>query len=168
MKAIVVYESCFGNTYSVCTALAEGLREAGADVEQLEVSAAQGHALDCDLLVLGAPTHSHGLPTAGTRKQAASAGGQAPVTGIRELLEQVNLGQVGRCVLLDTVSGHGFFYGSAAKDMAKRLKRRGGVAAEHRSFTVEGSEGPLAADALDEAKAGGRELTGSSALTQQD
>ena len=61
MKAVVVYESLYGNTHAVAEAVAEGLRErAEVDVSPVEDSSS-GVVEDADLLVVGGPTHVHGM-----------------------------------------------------------------------------------------------------------
>ncbi len=69
MKAIVVYESMFGNTREVAEAIAEGLRPI-ATVSVLPVSEAPESTAGFDLLVAGAPTHMHGLSRPASRMEA--------------------------------------------------------------------------------------------------
>jgi hypothetical protein len=69
MNVVVVYESIYGNTRAVAEAVADGL--GGADV--MPVHAAADAALDADLLVVGGPTHMHGLTTTRSRRMAADA-----------------------------------------------------------------------------------------------
>jgi flavodoxin I len=58
MKALVIYESFFGNTEKVARAIGEAL-SAGAEVEVVAVSDAGSDRLHgLDLLVLGAPTRA--------------------------------------------------------------------------------------------------------------
>jgi len=53
MKALVVYESLFGNTEEVARAVADGL-SAGMDVDVVEVGSAQAPLVDLvDLVVVG-------------------------------------------------------------------------------------------------------------------
>jgi flavodoxin len=59
-RALVVYESMFGNTEAIAHAIAEGLSP-HLSVELVEVSAAPITLRDVDLLVTGAPTHAFGL-----------------------------------------------------------------------------------------------------------
>lgn len=62
MRAVVVYESTYGNTRHVAEAVAEGLGDA-ADVTVVAVSDAGGVPItDADLVVVGAPTHVHDDP----------------------------------------------------------------------------------------------------------
>ncbi len=61
MRAVVVYESMFGNTHEVAERIASGLA-ARYEVTVLPVGEAIAQILpDIDLLVVGAPTHVHGL-----------------------------------------------------------------------------------------------------------
>ena len=71
MKALVIYESMYGNTHAVADAVAAGL---GPQVEVRPVHMAGSLPGDLDLLVVGGPTHMHGLTTVMSRKMAASAG----------------------------------------------------------------------------------------------
>ncbi|MCD6552991.1 MAG: hypothetical protein J7M16_03140 [Anaerolineae bacterium] len=61
MKAIVVYESLWGNTAAIARAIAEGL---GPGARALSTAEATSEAIaDADLIVAGAPVHSLSLPT---------------------------------------------------------------------------------------------------------
>ena len=64
MTALVVYESIYGNTRAIAEAIAEGLGGAAvATVQQ-----APQDLGDCDLLVVGSPTHVHSMPTTRSRQ----------------------------------------------------------------------------------------------------
>ena len=65
----IVYESLFGNTRDIAEAIAAGIREAGpeADVVCCPVGEAGPELARADLLVVGAPTHFLGLPSARSR-----------------------------------------------------------------------------------------------------
>ena len=69
MRATVICESAFGNTRAIAEAIAEALDAevltAGDPIELDEV----------DLLVVGAPTHVHGIPSERSRKAAVDQGG---------------------------------------------------------------------------------------------
>ena len=54
MKVSIVYWSGTGNTEAMANAVAEGAKEAGAEVELCNVSQA-GDVSDCDVLLLGCP-----------------------------------------------------------------------------------------------------------------
>ncbi len=71
MRALVVYESMYGNTHRVAINIAAGLR-ATHDVTLVPVTqATQELAAAADLLVAGGPTHTHGMSTAASRRMAA-------------------------------------------------------------------------------------------------
>jgi menaquinone-dependent protoporphyrinogen IX oxidase len=73
MRIVVVYESSYGNTHLIADAVAEGLR-AGNDVEVVPVSeASQELITNADLVVVGGPTHVHGMSRERTRQAAAEA-----------------------------------------------------------------------------------------------
>src|SRR3954452_18573416 len=72
MKALIVYESMYGNTHAVATAIAQGLGP-DADVDVRPVHEAGAPPSDVELLVVGGPTHMHGLTTTMTRGMAVSA-----------------------------------------------------------------------------------------------
>ena len=75
MKAVVVYESMYGNTHLVADAIATGLRAGDADVVVVVPveEADRGLLSDADLVVVGGPTHVHGMSRESTRKAAVEA-----------------------------------------------------------------------------------------------
>src|SRR5262245_12202685 len=74
MRAVVVYESMYGNTHAVANSVAEGLRDKACDVTVVPVSRVrEALATPCDLLVVGGPTHVHALSRPSTRRAAAEA-----------------------------------------------------------------------------------------------
>src|SRR4051812_30636188 len=87
MKALVVYESMFGNTETIARAIADGLAGAG-EVTLADVATAPP-AAGFDLLVAGAPTHAFGLSRPSSREQARHSGPVRPgatEAGLRESL----------------------------------------------------------------------------------
>ncbi|MFF4595905.1 flavodoxin family protein [Amycolatopsis sp. NPDC001319] len=85
MHAIVVYESMFGDTEEVARAVADGLGSA----EVVPVDLAPRDLMGRDLLVVGAPTHVHGMSRPSTRKAAAEQapeGTRTHESGMREWL----------------------------------------------------------------------------------
>lgn len=64
MRVTVLFESDYGNTAAIADAIAEGLRPHA----QVDVRPVDGSSINADLLVVGAPTHVHGLPSARSRK----------------------------------------------------------------------------------------------------
>jgi flavodoxin len=70
MKAIVVYESIWGNTATVAKAIAEGI---GAGAKAISTADAGAAALSgADLLIVGAPVLGFGMPRAGMLASIAS------------------------------------------------------------------------------------------------
>jgi menaquinone-dependent protoporphyrinogen IX oxidase len=73
VRALVVYESMYGNTHVVADNIADGLRGT-YEVTLVPVSEATADLVaETDLLVVGAPTHMHGLSTASSRQLARKA-----------------------------------------------------------------------------------------------
>lgn len=77
MKIASVYESIYGNTAAVAQAIAEGLRPLG----DVDVRAVGDESFDADMLVVGAPTHVHGLPSSKIRKAIEAAAEDAAAKG---------------------------------------------------------------------------------------
>src|SRR4029079_8676747 len=73
MKAVVIYESMYGNTHKIANAIAEGLRWHGEAVVVPIGDADASLLSDADLVVVGGPTHAHGMSHAATRKGAVEA-----------------------------------------------------------------------------------------------
>lgn len=155
MHAVVVYESCFGNTSAVAAAIADGLRDAGAEVDALPAESAPA-AIAADLVLVGAPTHNMGLPTAASRRQAAAKGATVSLRGVREWIDGLRSVD-GRVLTFGTTTG-GAFAGSAGKAIVRALERAGVPAERGTDFRVTGTPGPLAAGQADEARAWGRSL----------
>jgi len=149
MRALVVYESMFGNTEAIARAIAEGLA-AGATVEVVEVSAAPPSIpAGVDLLVVGGPTHAHGMSKPESRADSARRAGDRLVSrgrGIREWLEALSSGPapVAAATFDTRIKGPGILWGSAAKGADKLLRGVGmRVVAGPESFLVDGPTGPL-------------------------
>lgn len=70
MRSVVVYESMFGNTHAVAEAIATGLRRTGEVVIVPVEQATQDVLHGADLVVVGGPTHAHGMSSSQSRKGA--------------------------------------------------------------------------------------------------
>ncbi|HET7137960.1 MAG TPA: hypothetical protein VFI04_06365 [Gaiellaceae bacterium] len=156
MNAAVVYESSFGNTRALAEAIAGALdaRVYSVDDEPPELDG-------LDLLVVGAPTHVHGLSGARSRQAARDQGAQGtPGIGAREWLERMPEASGLPAAAFDTRPDKAaFLTGSAARGIAKRLERHGcSLASEPESFFVEGTPGPLAEGEMERAAAWGKSL----------
>jgi hypothetical protein len=170
MRVVVVYESMYGNTRQVAAAIAKGF-ELSADVTIEPIGAAEHMKLDdVDLLVVGGPTHAHGMSRPSTRKAAAEAALKSknnvtldPGTqgdGVREWLQSLPA-RKGKAAAFDTrLNGPAFLTGSAAKGITRSLKRKGyTVVSEPTSFFVT-KDNRLRPDERARATAWGGELAG--------
>ena len=160
MKALVVYESLWGNTAAIAAAIAEGL---GPEARALSTAGAVGPVLaDVDLIVAGSPVLAFKLPSEKIREslRATPPGAPAPADlshpSMSSWLEELPAGH-GRGAAFDTqVRGP---FGSAAPAIGKALEHAG-----HRSiakpvgFIVAGKYGPLRDGELERARAWGEEL----------
>ncbi len=159
-KALVVYESLFGNTEQVAQAIAAGMSQHG-DVELLEVAEAREVVTDAlDLIVLGGPTHAFSMSKPSTREEAVGRGAShgSKTYGMREWIEHLHKGPHTELVAtFDTrVRKVRRLPGSAAKGAAKILRGLGYSSAAHaESFYVEDVSGPLLEGELDRARAWG-------------
>jgi hypothetical protein len=167
MRALVVYESMFGNAKSIAEAIAAGLADAHCRVEVDEVSEAPRHVeRTVDLLVVGGPTHTFGLPRPATRATAASEAEDGTVsqgTGVREWLDALDQPEGGtRVAAFATRTARPRFLtliGSTSGAIERRLGQRGYARlAPHESFFVGGKQGPLVAGEAARARAWGRDL----------
>jgi hypothetical protein len=81
MQAVVVYESMYGNTHRVADAIAAGL-QASFEVTVVPVAEAGPAVLaEAGLVVVGGPTHAHGMSRAATRR-AANEAAEKPGSGV--------------------------------------------------------------------------------------
>jgi Flavodoxin domain len=170
MKALIVYESMWGNTQKVAEAIAAGLRET-VDVEVMEV----GHApeepgSEVALVVAGGPTHAFSMTRPSTRADAVTKGAPqgSSSTGLREWLDGLPSGHHPQGIAtFDTrVRTVRHLPGSAAKSAAKTARRHGYErAAVPQSFYVDDVAGPLLEGELDRATAWGRDLAAALAQT---
>jgi hypothetical protein len=147
MRAVVIYESMYGNTHQVADAIGAGLRPA-FDVSVLPVSEVSPAAVaDADLVVVGGPTHAHGMSRAATRKAAFEAADKpaSPLKiepgalgpGLRDWFD--SLGQYpAKAAAFDTrVHGPAALTGRASKGVARLLRAHGfDLIAEPESFLV--------------------------------
>ncbi|MGZ5400374.1 MAG: flavodoxin family protein [Nocardioides sp.] len=93
LRALVVYESGFGNTEIVARAVADGLRHEGVVVTFENVrDAGPPDRTTFDLLVVGAPTHGFSLSRPSTRQDAVRQGApeRNATTGVREWIDAMS------------------------------------------------------------------------------
>ena len=135
MKAVVIYESMYGNTHQIATAIGEGLRSV-AEVVVLPVGEADAELVkSADVVVVGGPTHAHGMSRPGTRQSAISSGRvkadhlqvepDAGGMGLRAWLDTLGFCS-GQAAAFDTrLQGYALLTGSASKGIAAMLRQHG-------------------------------------------
>jgi hypothetical protein len=149
-RALVVYESFFGDALAVAQAVATGIApHLSADV----VGAADAPAElgpDVRLLVVGGPNHRTGMPTRATRQSAMDVSGtemDVPVAGLHEWLDTVRFSGLVPAAAFDTRLDQAWVLAHldhAARTEERLLLRDGAVLiapAEH--FRVTTGAGPL-------------------------
>ena len=147
-RALVIYESMFGNTQHIAEAIADGVSQC-MPVEVVAGGAAPTTiADDVTLVIAGAPTHAFGLSRETTRNDARQRAGHGVVSnmiGIREWLDGLAAASgTAAAATFDTRIDHPRVPGSAAKKAEKRLRRLGyRITAPAESFYVSDVAGPL-------------------------
>ncbi len=135
MRALVVYESMYGNTHVIASNIKDGLR-ATHEVTLVPVTAATAELVShADLLVVGGPTHMHGLSSASSRQMAARAASKEgsgltldPDTsgpGLREWLKSMADGQALGAAFDTRFQGVPLATGRASRGISRLLKRHG-------------------------------------------
>lgn len=145
MKALIIYDSVYGNTEQIAKAIGAGLT---GDVKVVRVGEANPSTLvGCDLLILGSPVHG-GRPTPALDEfvKSLAANSLQGVNGAAfdTRFDAVEQG-VGLRVLMSVIR-------YAAERLAKDLKKKGGtLVAKPEGFIVEDKEGPLKQGELERA-----------------
>lgn len=147
MRTVIVYESMFGNTRVIAEAIGRGL---GPDNETVVVPVAQAHLalLDgVDLVVVGGPTHVHGLSRTSTRRSAREAAHKpgsgltmdpsAEGPGLRDWFAALGLADAAAAAFDTRLDGPALATGRASKIIARLLRQHGfALAAKPESFLV--------------------------------
>jgi flavodoxin len=163
MKALVVYESMFGNTEQIARAIADGLSES-LDVDVTEVSDAPAEPdAEVALIVAGGPTHAFSMSRTNTRADAINRGAHEGERefGLREWMAALRSGQhTAKIATFDTkIESMRHMPGSAAKGAAKAVRKLGYEAAtKAESFYVRDVDGPLVVGEVDRARAWAQQL----------
>lgn len=132
MEVLVVYESSYGNTHLIAEAIGEGVGSAHT-VHVVPVAKATRDLVDsADLVVVGGPTHIHGMSRAATRDKAVEAAHRPGSTlvldadaegpGLQEWFSE--LGQFNKnAAAFDTrFDGSPLLTGRASKGISKQLR----------------------------------------------
>ncbi len=160
MKAVVVYESHWGNTEAVARAIADGL---GEGARALTTDEASGDAIaGADLIVAGAPVMAFGLPSDKMRDSLVAEVSKAPRPpdlsheSMRSWLDRLPAGH-GRSATFDTRIW--WSPGGATGPIDRGLRRAGYMPIDKgHKFIVSGTYGPLRDGELDRARRWGAEL----------
>jgi Flavodoxin domain len=135
MRAVIIYESMYGNTHLVAEAIATGLQP-GNDVTVVPAAQATHELLDgADLVVVGGPTHMGGMSKAATRKAATEQAHKQPDQltldadaegpGLRDWFGSLDR-MSARAAAFDTrLTGPAVFTGRASKRIAGLLEHHG-------------------------------------------
>ena len=156
MKAIVVYESVYGNTRAIAEAIADGLGGVPAVAVQDMPPGSPG----AELLVVGGPTHMHTMATARSHHAAAAGTGAAPslepgaTLTIRDWIVDLPPAHGHLAAVFDTrLHRPRWLTGAASAVIDRRLRTAGYDVIGAASFVVEDSEGPVAPGELQRARA---------------
>ena len=167
MRAVVVFESLYGNTRLVAEEIASGIRAASprTTVHCLSVGDASSELIaDTDLLVVGGPTHLRHMSSGMTRRMGVQAIVEssegtcrtvhylepgAEVSGLRDwfrLLPRIpaSASQHHRpCAAAFDTRTNARLAGGAAKGICRRLSQHGyALLAAPQGFVVDDTEGP--------------------------
>ena len=142
MKAVVLYDSAYGNTRRIAEAIAGSLAGVGAEAVEVPEFRA-GQLQPGDLLVVGSPIN-----------------GWRPTPIITAALEALDPDQLRgiRAAAFDT-RVRLFVHGDAAKKLTEELRHHGAeIVSAPQPFYVKGTEGPLLGGEVEKAQFWGRAL----------
>ena len=158
MKALVIFDSFFGNTEKIARAVAEGMAQS-AEVSAIRVGELPAdHLAGLELLVVGSPTRGFGPSP--LIKQYLKNLPKGSLQGVRVAAFDTGFSaqkvkEINNFVLNFLVP----IFGYAAKPISKQLAGKGGaLACDPEGFHVRESEGPLEDGELERAVEWGRRL----------
>jgi hypothetical protein len=135
MRIVVVYESSYGNTHLIATAIGEGI-PAIHRVDVVPVAAANQELVDgADLIVVGGPTQVHGMSRVRTREAAVEAAHKpasqlsldpdAEGPGLREWFESIRPAKTKAAAFDTRVDAPALITGRASTGISRQLRRHG-------------------------------------------
>ena len=148
MRTVIIYETLFGNTQRVAEELARVAREHG-EVDMVPVEEAPpGIADAADLVLIGGPTHVHGMSWKATRQNGTSdaagdggrpAGADAAGPGLRDWFHRIGRVEGTPAAAFDTrMDGPEVLTGRASLGISRRLRHHGFTeVAAPKSFVVD-------------------------------
>ena len=130
-KALVIYDSVYGNTEKIARALAKGLGENRVEVDTLKADAVKFDELGkYDLFVVGGPVHAWNVTK--------------PIKTFLEKLNTVSGLSGKKAFAFDTKMSKSGLAGSAGGKIEASLKNMGLIIVKpHATGVVKGNEGPL-------------------------
>ena len=165
MKAIVVYESHWGNTAAIARAIAEGI---GPEARAMSTAEATGEALaGVDIIVAGSPLLGFALPTEGMLKSIAANAGRDPVPpdlshpSMRAWLEALPPG-IGHAAAFETR----IWWSPGSAEAIPAAEARLPPGRQGQRFIVQGKYGPLRDGEVERANAWGAELVKAMATSE--
>ncbi|MCP8311599.1 MAG: flavodoxin family protein [Candidatus Methylarchaceae archaeon HK02M1] len=128
-RAIVIYDTKFGNTEKIAKALARGMEKQGFKVDCVRADEVDiDKLIEYDFLAIGGPTHAFRV--------------SKPMKAFLEKLKSVDI--KGKKAFAFDTKYKSRLAGSAGKGIEKTLKGLGmSIVKPHSSAIVKGSEGPL-------------------------
>jgi hypothetical protein len=149
MRALIVYESMYGNTRQVAQRIGDGL-SGSYTVSVFPVARATPAMVEeADLVVVGGPTHVHGMTSSFSRKGAIEAAEKAGSgltvdpdaggMGLRDWFDDLSSRAHAVAAAFDTrVDASAALTGRASKGIARRLRKVGfDLVTEPESFLVD-------------------------------
>ena len=158
MKALIIYDSVFGNTGKVAQAIGETIStNLQGQAQTLQVAKVTQEQLQgLQLLVVGSPTRGF-RPTEAITKLLSEMS--------KQQLDGVQVAAFDTRILLETIDSKALRFivdkgGYAASSIAKNLQKKGGdLIADPEGFLVTGEQGPLKEGELERAETWAQKLT---------
>ena len=135
MRALVVYESMYGNTHEVAVDIAAGLRATHVVTLVPVTRATQELVAAAELIVAGSPTHLHRMPTVTSRRMAAETARKegsgldldpdADGPGLHAWLDGLSTGNVLAACFDTRLSGVPALTGRASRGISRLLVSHG-------------------------------------------
>jgi len=147
VRSLVIYESEYGNTHLIANAIAEGLRSRGEVVVVPVAEADAAIVSGADLIIVGGPTHAHGMSRTSTRRDAIRAAekpgtalvldANAAGRGLREWFASLDRVATNAAAFDTRIDLPATLTGGASKGIARKLRRHGAtLISEPQSFFV--------------------------------
>jgi len=144
MRTVIIYESLYGNTQRVAEELARVAHQHG-EVEMMAAEEAPPDAVvGADLVLIGGPTHVHGMSWKATRENPGGAGDRPPGIdaagpGLRDWFHRVGRVDGTPAAAFDTrFDGPEVLTGRASLGISRRLRHHGfAEVAAPKSFVVD-------------------------------